>query len=141
MKCAVLDTNVLVQAAMGSKAASGRVVDRYWSGDFEGVFSPTTLSELLDALCLPHIRARHGWSDDEILEFVTSLQAKAVLHSPAHSVSASVTRDATDAKFLALADETNADCLVTNDRRHLLRLGQYKKTRIITPAQFLKELS
>ena len=139
MKRVVLDTNVLVQAAIGSKAASGRVIDRYWAGDFETSFSPDTLTELLEALTLPQIRERHGWSDDEILAFVAALQANATLHRPTHSVPPSVTRDVTDAKFLALAEEINADYLVTNDRRHLLRLGQYHETRIVTPGQFLNE--
>jgi predicted nucleic acid-binding protein len=49
--------------------------------------------------------------------------------------------DVTDTKFLALAEESGATYLVTQDRRHLLRLKQYGKTQIVTPAQFLKELA
>jgi predicted nucleic acid-binding protein len=55
-------------------------------------------------------------------------------------VSATLPRDVTDTKLLALADEAGADYLVTNDRRHLLRLRQDGKTRIVTPARFLGEL-
>jgi uncharacterized protein len=55
-------------------------------------------------------------------------------------ISPSLTRDVTDAKFLALAAEISADFLVTRDRRHLLRLRHFQKTRIVTPRQFLKEL-
>jgi predicted nucleic acid-binding protein len=44
-------------------------------------------------------------------------------------------------KFLSLASEANADFLVTKDGRHLLRLKKYRGTRIVTPAQFLRELA
>lgn len=141
MIIAILDTNVLVQAAIGSPtAASARAVDRLRTGAYQCAFSPATLTEVLDVLAVPHIRARLGWSDDQILEFTIFLQAQAVVVTPEKLVSASITRDVTDVKFLALAAETGAAYLVTNDRRHLLRLGQYQKTRIVTPAQFLKEL-
>jgi predicted nucleic acid-binding protein len=47
----------------------------------------------------------------------------------------------TDAKFLGLAEEAGANFLVTNDRRHLLRLKRHGRTRIVTPARFLRELA
>jgi predicted nucleic acid-binding protein len=42
---------------------------------------------------------------------------------------------------LALALASNADYLVTNERRHLLRIGHYRRTEIVTPMQFLREIS
>ena len=50
-------------------------------------------------------------------------------------------RDVTDVKFLNLAHETDADYLVTKDGRRLLRLKKYRRTRIVTPTQFLAYLS
>jgi predicted nucleic acid-binding protein len=52
-----------------------------------------------------------------------------------------VPSDITDVKFLSLADEADADYLVTKDGRHLLRLKKYRQTRIVTPAQFLAVLA
>ena len=61
---AILDTNVLVQAAFNSpRSASCRVLRAYDAGKFLLVFSPATLNELLEVLLVPHIRAAHGWSD------------------------------------------------------------------------------
>lgn len=78
MIIAVLDTNVLVQAAIGSvTAASFRAVQANEEGKYQLAFSPATIDELLDVLILPHIRARHGWSDDEVLRFVITLLAGA----------------------------------------------------------------
>ncbi|HLX62927.1 MAG TPA: hypothetical protein VKX17_16755 [Planctomycetota bacterium] len=52
----------------------------------------------------------------------------------------SLPRDATDSKFLDLALASNAGFLVTNDRRHLLRLKKYGRTRIVTPHKFMLAL-
>jgi len=56
-------------------------------------------------------------------------------------VSAELTRDVTDTKFLSLAAESGADFLVTNDRRHLLPLKRFEETSIVSPSEFVKNLS
>jgi|SRR5438309_1659950 len=141
MITAVLDTNVIVGAAIGSeKATAGRILDAYFDGKYQLAFSPATSDELLHVLSLPMIRRRHGWSDDDILRFVLSLHVSATIGTGRLVVSPMLTRDVTDTKFLALAAEISADFLVTRDRRHLLRLRRFQKTRIVTPGQFLKEL-
>ena len=104
------------------------------------VCSPATLDELIEVMLIPHIRQRHGMSDDEVLEFAASLQAGAERYSGSIDVPASIPRDATDSKLLALAVESGADYLVTNDHRHLLRLGGFGRTQIVTPAEFLRVL-
>ncbi len=38
-------------------------------------------------------------------------------------------------KFLSLAAESEAGYIVTNDRRHLLRLKQHGSTKIVTPGK------
>ncbi len=141
MITAILDTNVIVGAAIGSKqATAGRVLDAYFDGKYRLAFSPATSDELLPVLSLPVIRLRHGWSDDDILRFVLSLHVAATIGTGRLVVSPTLTRDVTDTKFLALTAEISADFLVTRDRRHLLRLRRFQKTRIVTPGQFLKEL-
>lgn len=137
----ILDTNILVQAAIGSpRSASTRALKAYDEGKYLLVLSPALIDELLTVLLLPQIRARHGWSDDQVLRFVLSLLPGAVIYPGQQPVSATLTRDVTDTKLLALAAEAGATYLVTNDHRHLLRLDHYQQTRIVTPARFLREL-
>jgi putative PIN family toxin of toxin-antitoxin system len=141
MTSAILDTNVIVQAAIGSpRAASSRTVDALRNRLYRLVLSPETLNETFDVLSLQHIRVRHGWSDDEILSFLAFLVAHSDLHIVGHSVPASITRDHTDTALLGLAAESHAAYLVTNDRRHLLRLKRYGSTKIVTPTEFLRNL-
>jgi uncharacterized protein len=139
---AVLDTNVVVQAAIGTpRSASYRVLKAYDAGKFRLVCSPATIDELLNVLVLPRIRTRHGWSEDQILSFGLSLLMRADIFSGHQSVSGTIPRDVTDTKFLALVEQSRADYLVTNDRRHLLPLKRFLETRIVTPARFLKCLA
>jgi putative PIN family toxin of toxin-antitoxin system len=141
MIVAVLDTNVLVQSLIGShRSASVQVVEALLLNRFQAVFSPETIDELIDVLNVPHIRARHRLTAEELEQFVSALLSRANLLAGASGVSPSLPRDATDAKLLALAEQANADFLVTNDHRHLLRLRRFLATSIVTPAQFLKKL-
>jgi len=110
-------------------------------GKFQLVLSQAVLQELLSVLLLPEIREVHGWSDDKILRFVMNLPAGAVVYPGDSHVPASLPRDLTDVKFLSLAQEADADYLVTKDGRHLLRLKKHRRTRIVTPRQFLAYLS
>lgn len=142
MTTAILDTNVLVQGLISSsRSASSRVLDACYDGRFRLVYSPDVLDELIEVLSVSHIRSRHGLSDEEILEFVASLLSNADSCSGNRQVAHDIARDMTDTKFLALAEESDADYLVTNDRRHLLRLGEYAGTHIVTPTVFLRHLS
>jgi putative PIN family toxin of toxin-antitoxin system len=141
MVTAILDTNVFIRAVLCPGSPSARVVDSYLDGLFQLVLSQSILQELLTVLLLPEIREIHGWSDDKILRFVMNLPARAAVYSGQALVPASLARDVTDVKFLSLAHEANADYLVTKDGRHLLRLKNYRKTRIVTPTQFLAYLS
>lgn len=141
MLTAILDTNVFIRAALRPKSPSARVVDAYLDGKFQLVLSEAVLQELLTVLLLPDIRAVHGWSDDQILRFVMNLPAAAVVYPGLTPVPASLPRDVTDVKFLSLAHESDADYLVTKDGRHLLRLKKYRRTKIVTPTQFLAFLS
>jgi putative PIN family toxin of toxin-antitoxin system len=141
MTDAILDTNVYLQASFRSpQSASHRVLRAHEHGKFRLVFSEETIDELLDVLSLPRMRERLGWSDDEILDFVLSNLADALVHIEVPKISHDIARDITDTKFLALSELSGAEYLVTYDHRHLLPLKQFGRTRIVTPAQFLREL-
>ena len=143
MISAIVDTNVLVRGALSRnpKSASRELVDAFFAGRFSLVLSTEALDELLAVLTQEDVRARHGkQTDEQILDFCRALEVRAHFVEPTVSVPASLTRDVTDTKFLALAQESSANYLVTKDNRHLLRLKQYHRTRIVTPSLFIREL-
>jgi hypothetical protein len=61
---------------------------------------------------------------------------KAVLDTNVVVSGVIITKDPRDNKFLACAREGNTEYLVTGDD-HLLELGVYGGTRILSPATFL----
>ena len=123
MLTAILDTNVLFQSLISTrKSASALVVDAYFQNRYSLAFSPETLDELFSILTQPRMRKLHELPDDEIQRFIESLLVNAEQLQVDHDVSPIVTRDVSDTKFLALAEASHADYLVTNDNRHLLPL-------------------
>lgn len=142
MITAIVDTNVLLRGAIsGSRHTPSKyLVDAFFADRFLLFLSRATFQEIQRVLAEVDVRAKHGWTDEKIVRFCRALEVRARFVEPKVTIPASVTRDATDTKFLALADESNANYLVTKDNRHLLRLKQYHRTRIVTPSQFLREL-
>jgi putative PIN family toxin of toxin-antitoxin system len=141
MITAVLDTNVFIQTLIGTpRSASARTLRALDDGRFRLAFCPATIDELLDVLALQEMRYLHGLSDDAILTFVQSFLPDALILPDPVQPPASLPRDVTDTKFLGLAAAARAVFLVTNDRRHLLRLEQYQGTRIVAPREFLRQL-
>lgn len=139
MITAILDSNVVVQSLIGAfEAASFQTVLACFDREFRLIVGQDALDELLNVLSIPKIRERHGLSPPQILVFVKALLANAETVRVDFSVSPTLTRDVTDAKFLALAEASEADYLVTNDRRHLLPLKRHGHTQIVVPGQFLK---
>lgn len=138
---AVLDTNIFVQALISPpRSASVRTVASLYDVRFRLIYSAATMDELLHVLLLPEMRHKHKLSSLQIAHFLKSLERHGTQVEADDDVSPAVTRDITDTKFLALAAAARADCLVTNDRRHLLPLQRFGETDIITPVEFLDRL-
>jgi putative PIN family toxin of toxin-antitoxin system len=131
MLSAVVDTNVIVAGVLSSNptSASRALMDRLRAGEFLLLLSPEALLEIEEVLALAEMKAIHGLTDDEIRTL-----------SGTTSISAALTRDVTDTKWVAIAIEGDADCLVTKDRRHLHRLKRAGRAKIVTPRKFLKVL-
>jgi putative PIN family toxin of toxin-antitoxin system len=141
MITAVLDTNVVLQSLIGSPScASARTLNALFDEEFSTAYSPAVLDEWLQVLSMPTMRERHGLDDDELLEFLAAVIVSGTWYPGVSRVSAALTRDMTDTKFLALSAESRAQFLISNDHRHLLPLRRFKSTRIIKPAQFLAEI-
>ena len=142
MPSAVVDTNVIVAGVLTSNphSASRSLIDRLWSGQFTLLLSPDALLEIQDVLQLPRLRSLHRLTDDDIRRFCRALEVASRMLVPTEIVSPAVPRDVTDTKWLALALHAHADYLVTSDRRHLHRLRRVGRTRIVTPAAFIREL-
>lgn len=142
MIIAAVDTNVLVRGAIASHptSASKGVVDAFFAGRFLLLLSPEVVAEIETVLTVDTVRAKHGLSDEEIVNFCRALQAKGRMIETVTVVPASLTRDPSDTKWVALVTDGEAGYLVTRDWRHLGRLKQVGKTKVVSPKRFLEVL-
>jgi len=133
---AVLDTNVVVSGVIKREGPPGQILRALLEeGRFTGVTSLEILAEIREVLSREKIRKYHGWTDEQIDSFVAFLYAQSVVTEGKLAVDL-ITKDPRDNEFLACAREGNAEYLVTGDD-HLLELGVYGGTRILSPATFL----
>ncbi|BFU89907.1 MAG: hypothetical protein NTAFB01_10940 [Nitrospira sp.] len=82
---------------------------------------------------------KFGLSPEEIAPLVDDLMSLSTIVPPRHTVDV-VTRDLTDNLFLEIALQGKCSILVSGDR-HLLDLRRYRRTRILTPATFVRSCS
>lgn len=132
----VLDTNILFSALI-SPYGTPNVIYRAWrSARFEVVTSQVQLDEIRRASRHPKFQAT--LQPAKVGAMVNNLQRAVILEHLTITVEAD---DPDDAFLLAMALASDADYLVTGDRRAgLLQRGHIERTRIVTPAVFCAEV-
>jgi putative PIN family toxin of toxin-antitoxin system len=132
---AVLDTNLFISALLTAKGNPAKILNRWKAGSFDLVISLPILRETKRVILYPKIRKRLNWTDGEINEFLLGLAQFSFMVSGESKVDV-IKDDPTDNKYLTCALEGNADYIVTGDQ-HLLKVGEYKGTKTISPEEFL----
>jgi putative PIN family toxin of toxin-antitoxin system len=133
----VLDTNVLVSMLIRPGAKYLPLIDHIDSASVTILYSPETLSELIDVLgrdkfakytTREGIAAFVAWIA-EMGELVTI--TREILLSP----------DPKDNKFLSLAVSGSADMIVSGDKDHMIALGEVEGIPILRLSVFLSRLT
>jgi len=129
----VLDTNVLVSALLFTGTAA-EILPLWQKGVITILLSRDVLEEYLRVLSYPKFQLAEAeikaLIEEELLPFVTVVKPKRRL-----SV---VKRDPSDNKFLECALAGKAQVIVSGDK-DLISIGHYRRVRIQTPAQFLRD--
>lgn len=129
----VLDTNILISATLKpSSMPANAVAHAIQRGKL--IFSTETENELREVI-----------ARDKFNKYIPALQRlnsvdQLIIQSEGKHVSiqlAGVCQDVRDVKFLNLALEYKADCIVSGDH-HLLMLHPFRGIPILSPADFLK---
>lgn len=139
MIAAVLDTNVLVSAAIKAGGIPAQII-AYSEEHFIWLTSEYILEEAGDVLARKHIQTRYRQRVTETRrnEFFTEVRRAAIVVEVKSVLS--VSSDVKDDPVLASAVDGSANYLVTGDKG-LLELGTYQEIQIVTPAEFLEILS
>lgn len=128
----VVDTNVLISAALNPQSVPRRVLDRV-ARHHDLVLAVQTLEELRSTIWRPAFDALI--SNRERTRFLHRVRAVGIVMRIEHG--AAISRDPDDDVFLHLAVKANAAAIVTGDR-DLLVLGEFAGIPILSPSGFLR---
>jgi putative PIN family toxin of toxin-antitoxin system len=127
----VIDTNVVVSAALKERDPEAVILFVASQGDTEWIVSPEIMAEYRDVLSRP----KFGLPDDLRQKWFDMLDALTVTFDI--DLDMDFPRDRKDAKFLACAVAVGADYFVTGDR-DFSEAQKLLSTTILSVAQFKK---
>jgi putative PIN family toxin of toxin-antitoxin system len=135
---AVLDANVVVAALLSPRGTPAKVV-ALAGAEYELVWSPAIVAECLRVIAYPKLRprlkvARPGQLIAQLAEAATMVETEL-------PELGAIPDDPSDEVYLATALVGAARRVVSGDRRHLLKLREFAGVKVVTPAEFLAELS
>jgi predicted nucleic acid-binding protein len=134
VKTAVFDTNVIVAGFLSPHGPPGLIVEWLRQGVIRAVLDGRVYEEYIEVLCRPEFEL----DKREVERVLDIIQENAVWLRLGPDKMICDLPDADDAPFLELAREAGV-ALVTGNVKHFP--GKYRqKTRIVTPAQWIKEL-
>jgi putative PIN family toxin of toxin-antitoxin system len=135
----ILDANVLLGALISPHGAPDLIYRAWRASKFELVTSTTQLDELRRASRYPKLK--NILPAHRVGTMVNNMQRALVLDVLPPLSAKQDLRDPNDAFLLAMAQASEANYLVTGDRRAgLLQLGKLGATRILGPAAFCAEV-
>jgi uncharacterized protein len=132
----ILDTNIFLSALISPSGVPDTIYRAWRAARFELVTSETQLEELRRASRYPRLKA--VLQPHLVGAMINNLQRAIVLDRLSQDVEAD---DPNDAFLVAMAIMSEADYLVTGDRRAgLLQREHIERTRVLTPIRFSEEV-
>jgi putative PIN family toxin of toxin-antitoxin system len=135
---AVLDANAIVAAMLNPAGRPADVVGKVRSA-YTLVWSPPIVVECHRAADYRKIKSRFRVADPHA--FIDDLADASVMVTSELPQIGAVARDPSDDIYIATALVGAARWVVTGDQRHLLSLGRFAGVRMVSPSDFLAELS
>lgn len=129
----VLDTNIFISGIHWS-GSSEKILYAWFDNRFEFVCSESIIEEITETL----MNFRIPLSMNDLLKWIIIISERAVIVKPSEKLDI-VKEDSDDNKFLEAAIAGNAQYIISQDK-HLLRIKEFRKVKIITPEKFLKIL-
>ncbi|MFA5019725.1 MAG: putative toxin-antitoxin system toxin component, PIN family [Candidatus Pacearchaeota archaeon] len=125
----VLDTNVFISGIFWEGNFCSQIIDKWRKGIFQLVSSPKLVEELVETLRAFKI----SMPEETIQEWKNLIIETSVMVDPIVAVRV-VKDDPEDDKFIEAAVYGEADFIVSQDK-HLLKLKEYNKTKILKPEE------
>ena len=133
----VIDTQIILRATLNERSLPGKLLfDLGYL--YTLAISPAVRAEIADVLSRPKLRQKFPGLTDESTARVLAVLDAGLQITP--EITPAVSRDPKDDMFLALAVESKATYLVSEDN-DLLVLDPYRGIRILTVLEFLQALN
>jgi len=134
MQRVVLDTNVYISAILfGGKPEKIRRLSK--ERKIELLISEAIIAEITEIL-----RKKFNWESWQISQVIDEIREAAALIIPYKNISV-IKEDDDDNRILECAIEGRAQYIVSGDEHHILPLKHYQGIKILSPDEFLKEIS
>jgi uncharacterized protein len=137
----VLDTNILVSGLAGPGSTPGRIVSAWREAErFELVVSEPLILELRRVVTYSKVQAlfaKSGFTEKDLWEFIDLICLKAITVDVSGVALETVPKDPKDVSVMATLIASEAEWLVTGDKRDLLSLGL---RQIVTARDFLSRV-
>lgn len=127
----VLDTNVFISGIFFS-GRPRQVLELARNKQILLVTSSAILLELAEKL-----HEKFEWSQEEVKEVVEGIGVFTEVVKPEVKVD-KIKADPADNRILECAKQAKADFIISGDKKHILPLKKFGKSKIVTPAQFLE---
>lgn len=132
----VIDTNILVSALLNPHSNAAALLDQWEMRRFDVLMCEQQLDELTRVTRYPKLQKRITHSIAGSL--VNQLRKVAVMVDDVPTPD--ISPDSDDNWILGLARKGGADFIVSGDKCHILEIGKYHTTSIITLTQMLDVL-
>lgn len=132
----VVDPNVVVSAAISPVGVTGRLIRRGLAGQFRMIVCPMLLDEAREVIGRPKLRRFVAVATG--LELLADIEGAAEWFPDPEAIE-TTSRDRSDDHLIALANESEADRLLSGDA-DLLALADSDR-RIVSPRDFIDELT
>ena len=128
-----LDTNTLISATFW-QGNSLKIIDMIENNEIELILSKSIIKEFFGVLHYDEIKEKIRAKNLEMKRIVAKIVAISSIVEPRQKIN--MCDDPKDDMVLECAFEGKADYIITNDK-HLLKLIEYKRIKIVTPDKFL----
>jgi uncharacterized protein len=126
----VLDTNVVISAALIAEGLPAAIFDLAMKQIILMIVSPAILAEYEKVLNYPRLKLEPS----RIKGFLSDIRKAGELVTPRHTLQ--ISRDESDNRFYECAEAGKADFLITGNTQHFP--VHHKSTKVVTPREFIE---
>ncbi len=130
----VLDTNIFISGIFWDGNYCAQIIDAWKLGKITLISSLVIIQELVETLSTFKISMPEGM----IQEWRQIIIENAIIVEPTEELNI-VKYDAEDNKFFEAAITGQADYIISQDKKHVLSIKEYKTVKTISPEEFCKQ--